>query len=174
MQKILLLLFTFTLISCTTSTTVDEDQSVGGISPQRIVEKFIEDLNTALGDPALVDEEVSRAWAERLANHFAPSERADQRVAFRGMFSRFAASVEELEAGQRLLLDISYSNISVVNREPDRALVALNNGVIGLRWVSATGDVIRQRSRDLNDLLSLQNSGLPVIRVNGRWFLTEG
>jgi hypothetical protein len=156
------------------SLEAEEDQGVGGLTPERSVEKFVADLNEALRDPTLIDDEVSRAWAERLANHFAPSERSDQRAAFRGMLSRFAASLDELEPGQRLLLDISYSNLRVVNREPERALVALNDGVIGLRWISASGDVLRQRSRNLTELLGLQNSGIPTIRVNGRWFLTEG
>lgn len=148
--------------------------SIGKLYPDTVVQEFVDELNEALRDPGLDTPEVSRAWAERLANYFAPSERIDQRTALRAMLGSFAVSLGQLEAGQRLLLDLSYSDLAVTSREQNRAIVALNDGVVSLRWISASGDVIRQRSRSLIELLDIRNGGLPVIRVDGRWFLTEG
>ena len=163
------------LVSCADPAPVETTGgSQGKLNPETVIESFVDDINEALRDPGLATPEASRAWAERLANHFTPSERVDQRTALRTMLDSFAVSLGQLEPGQRLLLDLSYSDVTVISREQNRAIVALNDGVVSLRWISATGDVIRQRSRSLTELLDIRNGGLPVIRVDGRWFLTEG
>lgn len=172
LHRLLLGLLAALLVGCAAPASVET--TGGTLNPERVVESFIDDLNEALRDPGLATPEVSRAWAERLANHFAPSERLDQRTALRTMLSSFAVSLGQLEAGQRLLLDLSFSDVTVISREQNRAIVAINDGVLSLRWISASGDVIRQRSRSLTELLDIRNGGLPVIRVDRGWFLTEG
>jgi hypothetical protein len=174
LSLLLLSLLAALLAGCADAAPVETGSALGGITPETVIERFVSDLNDALRDPALATPETNRAWAERLANHFAPSERVDQRTALRTMLSSFAASLSQLETGQRLLLDLSYSDVVIISREQNRAMVALNDGVLSLRWISANGDVIRQRSRSLTELLDIRNGGLPVIRVDGRWFLTEG
>ena len=163
------------LAGCNVPTAIDEEATApGGISPDRVVEKFLEDLNGALADPELSEIETRRAWAERLAAHFAPSERIDQRAALGSMLDRFVFGVTQLGPGETMTIFVTFNDVFVIETNEDRALVGLREGQMTMRWFGPEGQLYRERTRPLMELLGMSGSGLPVTEVGGRWFLTEG
>lgn len=147
---------------------------LGGSSPEAVVEDFVEDLNAALQDAQLAAPDVRRSWAERLSSYFAPSERADQRVAMREMLDGFLASSRRPVVGERLSFALTHNGMERISSSADEALVRVVDGVIVLRWLAADGQVLRERTGSLMGVLGQTSGGLPVLRVNGVWFLTEG
>ncbi|PDW00803.1 hypothetical protein CJ255_20195 [Candidatus Viridilinea mediisalina] len=154
--------------------TASELVGAGGGSPHQVVESFLEDLNAALNDPALTDIEVRRGWAERLASHFAPSERVDQRAALGLMLARFAHGAANPAVGAYATLEVSFSGTEVIERHEDRALVRVVDGQLILRFYNAEGDLLRERTGGLIDLIGEQRGALPTLQVGGSWFMTEG
>lgn len=154
-----------------------ERGSVGGESPLAVAVAFVGGLNEALQDPQLRELEVRRAWAERLASYFAPSERVDQRYVLGRMLARFAAGLAGHEANQILTLEITYSDIQVIEENSEHAQVRLLDGTMRYRRVRVEENgyrtVLRDEQHVLADVLGLQDGVLPVVQVNGRWFLTE-
>src|SRR5688572_33240934 len=89
-RLLLVLALALGLSACAAAPVEQELAGTGNSTAQGIVESFLEDLNMALADPALTDPAARRSWAERLAGHFAPSERADQRAAMSTMLASYA------------------------------------------------------------------------------------
>lgn len=147
---------------------------LGGSSPEAVVEDFVEDLNKALQDSALESLDSRRSWAERLASYFAPSERADQRLVLREMLDTFVVSSRRPVIGERITFELTHNGMERITSSADEALVRVVDGTIVLRWLDAEGQVLRERSSGLMDVLGQTSGGLPVLRVNGVWFLTEG
>jgi hypothetical protein len=153
---------------------IDGTTGLGGSSPEAVVESFIEDLNLALNAPDLADPDARRGWAERLASYFTPSERLDQRNALRSMLNGYADSTRQPAYGTAMLLEISFTRTEVISRDGNQALVDVIDGVFIARWYDAENQVIRERSSSLHDTLSLTTGGIPVRRVGGLWYITEG
>jgi hypothetical protein len=151
-----------------------ENLGAGGSTPEDAVQSFVETFNLAFQDPNLQDIETRRTWAERLSYYFAPSERADQRVAFGTMFARHASGISELAPGEQISIAISWSAFRVVEQDGERARVAIVDGAIQFQWLDASGAAIRERSSAITELLGQEPEGIPVLRVNGQWFITEG
>ncbi len=176
---ILGVLLLLVLAGCGAPVADDQDDvGIGGNSPEAVVESFFEDFNRALQDPKLGDGETNRAWAERLANYFAPIERVRQRTAMIRMLASFAYRQQQIAEGQRLIIEITYTNAEVVERTDDRASVRLIDGKIRFQRVAerenGDRDVLRTQERGLMETLGQTSGVLPVLRVNGRWFMTEG
>jgi hypothetical protein len=161
------------LAGCGAEPAADELAGAGGSSPQAVVESFLEDLNSALATP-LATPDARRVWAERLAGHFAPSERADQRVAMASMLADFATGATSPAVGTRATLEVTWTRMELRSLEGDRALVRVVDGVLVLRFLDADGNVLRERSGGLTDMIGQASGGLPTLRVGGSWFLTEG
>jgi hypothetical protein len=161
------------LAGCGAEPATSELVGAGGSSPQAVVESFLEDLNQALAAP-LATPDVRRAWAERLAGHFAPSERADQRTAMATMLANFATSAASPAVGTRATLEVTWARMELRSLEGDRALVRVVDGVLVLRFLDADGTVLRERTGGLTDLIGQASGGLPALRVGGSWYLTEG
>lgn len=174
------LLVVFGLSGCGTSIAIEQEASLGGGSPEAVAESFFEDLNRALSDPELADSEVNRAWAERLASYFAPSERADQRAAFATTLATYGYRIDQLDANEQFVIEVVYEGIEQIDRDGDRANVRLVEGMILMRQTRDTGPTtqvtVREQERALGEVLGLASSEgvFPVLRVNGRWFMTEG
>ncbi|NTV65515.1 MAG: hypothetical protein HGA65_18550 [Oscillochloris sp.] len=152
----------------------DAATGVGRSSPEAAVDGFLEDLNFALRDPSLITTETQRSWAERLAGYFAPGERLDQRVAFSEMLAGFADTIQNPVVGAKATLEITYSRLELISRNGDSALVRVVDGSFHLRWLNVQGDVVRERTGGLTDVIGQQSGGIPVIQVDRLWFLTEG
>ncbi|GAB4430014.1 MAG: hypothetical protein OHK0015_14640 [Chloroflexi bacterium OHK40] len=162
------------LASCAAPPDEEELIGRGSPTPQGAVESFLDSLNSALGDPNLADPATRRGWAERLAAYFAPSERADQRAAMGAMLAAFIDSASRPVVGSQVRLEISYSSIELISRQGDEALVRVVDGVITLRWLDETGEVVRERRSGLTELIGQESGGLPVLRVGSSWYMTEG
>lgn len=152
----------------------EESASGGGPTPEGVVDSFIEDLNHALQDPSLGNPNTQHNWAERLAGYFAPGERIDQRAAFSAALAGFADTSTNPVIGSRAELAISYSRVELISRDGNQALVRVIDGSFELRWLDDQGQVLRERSGGLTEVIGLPAAGLPVIEVGGLWFLTEG
>lgn len=153
----------------------DVDASVpGGSSPGAVVESFVEDLNLALQDKHLADATVQRSWAERLAGYFAPSERNDQRSALRQMLAGFVDTAQRPVVGSQISLAITYSRVELIASSENKALVRLVDGTLNIRWLNEQGEVLRERTGNITEIIGQTSGGLPVLRVNGLWFMTEG
>lgn len=159
---------------CAAAPSADEIAGAGGSSPQAVVSSFLEDLNGALAASDLAEPAAQRIWAERLAGHFAPSERADQRAAMAEMLAGFAASTVTPAVGSRATLDLSWTRIDLIEQRGERALVRVVNGVLTLRFLNAEGEVLRERTSGLTEVIGQSSGGLPTLQVGGGWFLTEG
>lgn len=169
----LLLLSTASLsAACGVEPSADELVGRGGPTPQAVVESFLTTLNDALRAD-LSDPAVRQGWAEHLASYFAPSERADQRLVFRQMLATHAESVARPAYGRSVMLHVAYTGTEVLERSDDRAVVRVVDGRVVLQWLDAEGQVVRERTAALETLLG-QTEGLPVVRVGGSWFMTEG
>lgn len=167
------LIMALLLVGCGPAAEIG-DAGLGGISPEAVVENFVEDLNEALQDPTLEAPETRQIWAERLASYFAPSERADQRVVLREMLDTFVVSSRRPVIGERITFELTHNGMERITSSADEALVRVVDGTIVLRWLDAEGQVLRERSSGLMDVLGQASGGLPALRVNGVWFLTEG
>ncbi len=167
-----LLLVALLFTACGVAPSEDELLGRGGPTPQAVVESFLTSLNEAL-QADLTAATERRAWAERLASYFAPSERADQRVVFAQMLADYAASATRPAYGSAIHTELSYSGIELLARDGDRATVRVVDGQVLLQWLDDEGEVVRERTGALSALLD-QTEGLPVVRVGGSWFMTEG
>ncbi len=171
---LLILAAALLLAGCATEPADEELAGAGGSSPQAVVESFLEDLNRALAAAQLDQPSVRRAWAERLAGHFAPSERADQRVAMAAMLADFAAGAASPAVGDRAALEVTWTRIDLLEQDGDRALVRVVDGVLTLRFLDAQGELLRERTAGLTDVIGQASGGLPTLQVGGSWFMTEG
>jgi hypothetical protein len=167
------LLVALGLTACAAEPVEQELAGTGNSTAQGIVESFLEDLNEALADPALAEPAARRSWAERLAGHFAPSERADQRVAMAEMLAAYADTAARPAVGSKVSLEVSYSHAELIELSGDEALIRVVDGAITLRWLDESGEVVRERTGGLTELIGEERGGLPVLRVGGRWFMTE-
>lgn len=172
-RRRLLLLLTLLLAACGAEPSKDDLLGRGGPTPQAVVESFLGSLNEAL-QADLSDATARRGWAERLASYFAPSERADQRAVFSQMLAGYAASAARPTYGSTISMEITYSGIELLERNGDRALVRVVDGQIVLQWLNEDGAVVRERTGALTTLVGQTSGGLPVLRVGGSWFMTEG
>jgi hypothetical protein len=170
----LLLALLLALAGCGPAPAAEELAGAGSPTPQGVVESFLAELNSALADPGLGRPEIRRSWSERLASYFAPSERADQRVALGQMLARFADSAARPAVGASVRLEITYSTTDIISRRGDEALVRVVDGTVTLRWLDDDGELLRERSGGLAELVGETRGGLPVLRVGGSWFMTEG
>lgn len=157
----------------------DADRAVlGAETPEAAVTGFVTDLNSALQDAEIAKPEGRRSWSERLAVHFAASERADQRQALRQMLANYADGVSHMEETDRLVVEIDYTDTQVTQSTNDHALVHLTNARVRLRQIRARPNgrnlTIRDQVRPLAEMLGAAYDRMPVIMVDGRWFLTEG
>lgn len=166
------------LTACTVPLATNQAQALpGGPSPEVITNTFFTDLNQALQDPLLTQPETRRAWAERLAGSFTPSERVDQRAVFSQMLTSFASSLAEIPADQQLSLNILYTEVEVVQQAAERATVKLNEGSLQLRLVqrlpNGRRQILRDQQRPLTTTIGLEKGTWSVVRVGNRWFLTD-
>lgn len=171
---LILCCFTLMLSGCGVLLAESELIGAGGGSPRQVVESFLEDLDAALNDPELTNLEVRRGWAERLASHFAPSERVDQRAALGMMLARFAHGAANPAVGAYATLEVTFSGTEVIEQHDGRALVRVVDGQLVLRFYNAEGELLRERTGGLVDLIGEQRGGLPTLQVGGNWFMTEG
>ncbi len=172
--SLLLLVSLFLLVGCGATPTEQNIVGAGAPSPQAVVESFLEDLNHALGDAKLAQTEVRQLWAERLAGHFAPSERVDQRTAMADLLDGFAASAAKPALGSKATLEITYRGTEVLTQRDGRALVQVVDGVFTLRFLDTQGVLVRERTGSLSEVLGQTSGGLPTLQVGGSWFMTEG
>jgi hypothetical protein len=173
---ILIVLVVAMLSACATATPAQELISGGGSSPEDVTESFFEDLNAALQDADLQDEETRRSWTERLASRFAPSERASRRSLLGQMLADFAF-VRRNEAGERYQVEVLYDQVVLISRDHDRGRVRLIDGKIRITRYreDENGDqaILSERERPLSEVIGITGDAFPVIRVEQRWFLTE-
>jgi hypothetical protein len=162
------------LAGCAAAPAEQELAGAGSPTPQGAVESFLAMLNKALADPGLGQAEARRVWSERLASYFAPSERADQRAAMGELLAQFADAAARPAFGSKVELEVTYSGVELLSGGGDEAVVRVVDGVLALRWVDENGEVVRERSGALTDLIGQASGGLPVLRVGGAWFMTEG
>jgi hypothetical protein len=169
------------LAACAPAADLEREEArIGGETPEAVVVAFVENLNQALEDPQLSEEEPQRAWAERLASYFAPSERVDQRNALWDMLAIFAIQRDQMTENQELTLEVLYEDVQVTPEgdQGNRASVRLIGGTMHYRrvFVAENGyrSVISDRRLSFNEVLGMdEDAGLPVLQVNERWFLTE-
>ncbi|WP_322487374.1 hypothetical protein [Chloroflexus sp.] len=152
---------------------LEENVGLGGVTPEAVVESFLEDINAALADPLLNEAATRQMWANRLASYFAPGERADQRQVMREMLDGFASANTRPARGSRAEVTISYDRTRVLRADDRTALVEIVNAVMIVRWRDNEGNLLLERNGALLRLIGREESGLPVIRVDGRWYLTE-
>lgn len=168
------LVLALVLGGCAAAPPEQELAGAGSPTPQGAVESFLGVLNEALADPNLGRAEVRRTWSERLASYFAPSERADQRIAMNALLAQYADAASRPAFGSKVELEVTYSVVELISGSGDEALVRVVDGVLALRWLDENGEVVRERSGALMDLIGQSSGGLPVLRVGGSWFMTEG
>lgn len=147
----------------------------GGNTPQDVVTSFVEDFNKALRDPQLDTRTRQNYWADLLASYFAPSERVDQRQNMAQALMTFAGGVDQLDADQKLVVEVTYSGIELSNQHDDRANIRLVDGTLHLRIVrNSDQKTITDVQRPFDATIGQRDGTLPLVQLNGHWFLTEG
>jgi hypothetical protein len=158
-----------------------DDEIIGGDTPDAALIGFVSIFNEALNDPEIINIEARRTWAERLASFFAPSERVEQRGNLQVMLANFAARIEQIDDNEEVTLEITYEGVIVDDTDDTDdtyANVRLLSGNLRFRrvYVAENGyrEVLVDQEHPINDVLGQSgDSGFPVLRVGGRWFLTE-
>lgn len=166
------------IVGCNTPADTETDiVGVGGSRPEIVAASFFDDFNAALQDPNITEPETRRAWAERLANYFAPSERAAQREVIGQNLATFAYGLTQLDERQRLVLAVDYTNVELIEQVENRANIRLINGKMHLQRIQTTEEglerVVFDQERSLAEVIGQASDVFPVLRVNGRWFMTE-
>lgn len=173
---LLLLLLVVLPVGCGVPVEIEQEDT-GGETPREVVGHFLDNLNQALQDPNLEQPKVREVWALQLASHFAPSERANQRLALEDMLTRFATSLSALGEDEQLTIEIRYESIRLDEQHGNRGSVYIVDGWLNLRQVHVAENgrktVRRDQGGPLLEVIGLKSKVLPVLRVNGRWFLTE-
>jgi hypothetical protein len=167
------------LIGCTTTPVITDDASIGGgISPEAVTESFFEDLQRALQDPNLNLEETRSFWAERLAGYFAPAERDVQRIALRRALASFAGGLRQLAADETAIFEFrGFKPVEKVADDGERALVRLPSASISMTLMRTTergSFVFYEQTIGLSQVIGRPDGTVPVIKIDGRWYLTEG
>lgn len=149
----------------------------GGSRPELVAAGFFDDLNEALQDPNITKPETRRTWAERLASYFAPSERVDQRKVIEKTLGTFAFEAGQLAEDQRLIVEVVYTNVELVEQIDNLARVRLTDGRLRLQRLRVSEDdqeqILFEQERPLAEVIGQEDNIFPVLRVNGRWFITE-
>lgn len=170
-------LFLGFLSSCSQSSDDILAGSPGSSTPQDVVEGFFEDFNQALKEMPGSDSVRRRYWADRLAGYFAPLERVDQRDALGLALYTYAMGSQQLGESERLQFDITYSSLELLQSQEDAAQVRLVEGLLRLRIMRIDGESeipVRIDERPLGETIGKPDGIIPLVRVNGRWFLSEG
>jgi hypothetical protein len=154
------------------------ERAIGGETPEAVIRSFFDSLNTALQDPEITEQETRQVWAERLATYFAPSERIDQRDILWQMLADFATRLERVDEHMEITLEVTYEGMYIAEQSDDSAMVRLVGGTLHFRrvWVAENGyrSIVTDQRHSLNEVLGQsEQGGFAVLRVNGRWFLTE-
>lgn len=166
------------LVGCTAVPATDEAGLGGGFSPEAVTESFFEDLQRALQDPNLRQEETRSFWAERLAGYFAPLERDEQRVALRRALASFANGLRQLADDETAIFELrGLQPVEKVADDGERALVRLPSASISMTLVRTTergSFVFYEQTIELSQMIGRSDGTVPLVRIDGRWYLTEG
>jgi hypothetical protein len=157
-------------------TTVQGSQSGGSISPDTVAKSFLEDLDNALKDPRLSDDQRRGEWVERLAGYFAPNERDDQRIMLRSALDSFIGGLGKLELNENMTLELRYDDVQLLYENDDRAMVRPVNGAIYVLITRTTDAGVLNLYEDTVSLDKIigNEGAVPVIRIGRSWYLTEG
>lgn len=170
-------LFLTLLSACSEHSDDVLSASPGSSTPQDVVEGFFEDFNEALKEMPESDSVRRRYWADRLAGYFAPNERVDQRDALGLALYTYAMGSQQLAENEKIQFDITYSSLELLQSQDDAAQVRLVEGTIRLRIMRLDGESeipVRIDERPLGETIGKPDGIIPLVRVNGRWFLSEG
>ncbi|HWQ14590.1 MAG TPA: hypothetical protein VNL77_17470 [Roseiflexaceae bacterium] len=177
-----LLALALTLAACASTPQAGDapSQELGGINtPEAVVESFFEDLGDALKDPDLGTRERRAYWVDRLASYFAPTERDDQRLALQEALGNFARDLEGLAPDETLTLELRGFDPVQATISPDgqRATVRLPEATIYMLITKATESgpaTIYEQPIGFDRVISNPEKSVPLVRIGGRWYLTEG
>lgn len=166
------------LVACTAAPAADEASVGGGFSPESVTESFFEDLQRALRDPNLQQEETRSFWAERLAGYFAPAERDTQRVALRRALASFASGLRQLADDETAIFELrGLQPVEKVADDGERALVRLPSASISMtlmRTTERSSFVFYEQTIGLSQVIGRSDGAVPLVKIDGRWYLTEG
>jgi hypothetical protein len=166
------------LIGCTTVPATEEPQAGGGFSPEVVTESFFEDLQRALQDPNLRQEEARSFWAERLSGYFAPAERDTQRLALRRALASFATGLRQLADDETAVFEFrGFEPVEKIADDGERALVRLPSATISMMLMRTNergSYVFYEQTISLSQVIGRPDGTVPVIKIDGRWYLTEG
>ncbi|MGQ9549456.1 MAG: hypothetical protein ACUVSY_12845 [Roseiflexus sp.] len=165
-------------VGCTTVPATQESPGGGGFSPEVVTESFFEDLQSALQDPNLDQEETRSFWAERLSGYFAPAERDTQRLALRRALASFAAGLRQLADDETAVFEFhGFEPVEKVADDGKRALVRLPSAAISMTLMRTNergSYVFYEQTISLSQVIGRPDGTVPVINIDGRWYLTEG
>jgi hypothetical protein len=167
------------LTACSMATPPIQDPNAPPLTlpPDQLVVHFIDDLNQALNDPNITDYETQQTWGTRLGNYFAATERVSQRRSFTMMLNTFANGVRNFDDSNEIAVEILYTNVDLVSIKGERAEVQIDEGVLQYKRVRTTTDgkhvIERFQEFPLMESIGYPNATIPLIRINGQWFLAE-
>ncbi len=149
----------------------------GGISPESVTQSFFEDFTSALSDPGLNAPDRRNYWVVRLAAYFTMEERRDQEKSIDSALTHFVEGRTGLADNETLTLELRYDRPQKVADDGTRALVKLPNATIAMTIVQATSSgpvTVYEQPIGLDKVTGRSDSTVPLVKVNGRWYLTEG
>ncbi len=165
------------LAGCAAASTPQQDRS-GGFSPESVAQSFFEDLRQALQDPNLRQAETRSIWAERLAGYFAPVERDDQRVALSRALAAFATDLGQLAPDEAVVFELrGFERVEKISDDGQRAVVRLPAASIYMALMRMTDRGPRtfyEQTIGLDRVTGRADGSVPMINIDGRWYLTEG
>ncbi len=166
------------LVGCATAPATEEPQGGGGFSPEVVTESFFEDLQRALQDPNLQQEEARSFWAERLSGYFAPAERDTQRLALQRALASFATGLRQLAGDETAVFEFrGFEPVEKIADDGERALVRLPSASISMTLMRTNergSYVFYEQTISLSQVIGRPDGTVPVVKIGRRWYLTEG
>ena len=155
------------------------EQLGGGISPETVTLDFFKDLGDALRDPNLRSDDRRAYWVDRLAGYFAPNERDDQRLALREALGSFAHDLEGLAEDEKLTIELRGFDLveGDVAADGRQATVRLPEATIYMLITRATDQgplTIYEQPIGFDRVIGSPEKSVPLVKIGGRWYLTEG
>lgn len=152
--------------------------SGGGFNPESVVQSFFEDFGRALQDPNLAQEETRTYWVERLVTYFAPAERDDQRIALASSLAAFANDLGQLADDEAVVFELhGFDRVEKVADDGERAIVRLPSASIYMALTRASDAGPRpfyEQTISLGQVTGRADGSVPMVKIEGRWYLTEG
>lgn len=155
-----------------------QDIAVVTRRPDQVALAFVEDMQRALAevqDPAQNSADTRKRWAKLLSDYFVPNERTFQRSSLEDMFRSISNDRRDIPNGESVVFELRFdrnADIPAPVINGPNAAVVIPEARLFLQVLYASGASYEQEV-PLANVIGRKDGSIPLININGRWYLTE-